>query len=83
MDSSIFEIIIDEFEGNCSLLDFFQDSLFHSDSSSFSDFEGPYCSATIDQIGTCWPRSIAGGLVERPCPDSFNGIRYNTTSKCL
>uniref|UniRef100_F6YUC9 UTP25, small subunit processor component n=1 Tax=Xenopus tropicalis TaxID=8364 RepID=F6YUC9_XENTR len=41
----------------------------------------PYCSATIDQIGTCWPRSIAGGLVERPCPDSFNGIRYNTTSK--
>ncbi|XP_069067149.1 corticotropin-releasing factor receptor 2 isoform X1 [Pleurodeles waltl] len=40
---------------------------------------GSYCNATTDQIGTCWPRSGAGELVERPCPEYFNGIRYNTT----
>lgn len=42
---------------------------------------GPYCNATTDQIGTCWPRTSAGELVERPCPEFFNGIKYNTTSK--
>uniref|UniRef100_A0A8C5SP35 G-protein coupled receptors family 2 profile 1 domain-containing protein n=1 Tax=Laticauda laticaudata TaxID=8630 RepID=A0A8C5SP35_LATLA len=30
---------------------------------------GPSCRATIDQIGTCWPRSSGGDLVERPCPE--------------
>ncbi|XP_059512150.1 corticotropin-releasing factor receptor 2 isoform X1 [Myotis daubentonii] len=45
------------------------------------DPEGPhsYCNATLDLIGTCWPRSAAGALVERPCPEHFNGIKYNTT----
>ncbi|KAI4584928.1 hypothetical protein MJG53_006462 [Ovis ammon polii x Ovis aries] len=43
--------------------------------------EGPYsyCNTTLDQIGTCWPRSAAGALVERPCPEYFNGVKYNTT----
>lgn len=49
---------------------------------SFSHSEGLYCNATTDQIGTCWPRASAGKLVERPCPEFFNGIKYNTTSKC-
>uniref|UniRef100_A0A7N5K7I2 Corticotropin releasing hormone receptor 2 n=1 Tax=Ailuropoda melanoleuca TaxID=9646 RepID=A0A7N5K7I2_AILME len=45
------------------------------------DPEGPYsyCNTTLDQIGTCWPRSAAGALVERPCPEYFNGVKYNTT----
>ncbi|KAK2096113.1 hypothetical protein P7K49_025147 [Saguinus oedipus] len=34
------------------------------------------------QIGTCWPRSAAGALVERPCPEYFNGVKYNTTREC-
>uniref|UniRef100_A0A8C3LF01 Corticotropin releasing hormone receptor 2 n=1 Tax=Chrysolophus pictus TaxID=9089 RepID=A0A8C3LF01_CHRPC len=46
---------------------------------SFSHSEGLYCNATTDQIGTCWPRASAGKLVERPCPEFFNGIKYNTT----
>ncbi|KAM5156848.1 corticotropin-releasing factor receptor 2 [Mantella aurantiaca] len=78
MESTIFEIFIDEFDANCSLLDAYQDS-FLTTNHTFLPFDGPHCSATIDQIGTCWPRSIAGELVERPCPDSFNGIKYNTT----
>ncbi|CAH2281928.1 corticotropin-releasing factor receptor 2 [Pelobates cultripes] len=78
MDSTIFEIIIDEFDANCSLLDAFQDAFFNN-SSPFLGYDGSYCSATIDQIGTCWPRSFGGELVERPCPDTFNGIKYNTT----
>ncbi|KAM9095383.1 corticotropin-releasing factor receptor 2 isoform 2-T2 [Sarcophilus harrisii] len=41
--------------------------------------QGPYCNATTDEIGTCWPRSAAGAYVERPCPEFFNGIKYNTT----
>ncbi|XP_059789628.1 corticotropin-releasing factor receptor 2 isoform X3 [Balaenoptera ricei] len=42
---------------------------------------GPYsyCNTTLDQIGTCWPRSAAGALVERQCPEYFNGVKYNTT----
>lgn len=45
---------------------------------------GPYsyCNTTLDQIGTCWPQSVAGALVERPCPEYFNGIKYNTTREC-
>lgn len=47
----------------------------------FFHAKGLYCNATTDQIGTCWPRASAGKLVERPCPEFFNGIKYNTTSK--
>ncbi|CAG03022.1 unnamed protein product, partial [Tetraodon nigroviridis] len=48
---------------------------------------GLYCETSIDGIGTCWPRSAAGHMVSRPCPDNFQGVRYNTTNsvyrKCL
>ncbi|XP_075891111.1 corticotropin-releasing factor receptor 1 [Nelusetta ayraudi] len=48
---------------------------------------GPYCDTSIDGIGTCWPRSSAGQMVSRPCPEMFYGVRYNTTNnvyrKCL
>uniref|UniRef100_A0A8D2FQ67 Corticotropin-releasing factor receptor 2 n=1 Tax=Theropithecus gelada TaxID=9565 RepID=A0A8D2FQ67_THEGE len=48
---------------------------------SLTNLSGPYsyCNTTLDQIGTCWPRSAAGALVERPCPEYFNGVKYNTT----
>uniref|UniRef100_A0A8C4PEX6 Corticotropin releasing hormone receptor 2 n=1 Tax=Equus asinus TaxID=9793 RepID=A0A8C4PEX6_EQUAS len=48
---------------------------------TLANASGPYsyCNTTLDQIGTCWPRSTAGALVERPCPEYFNGIKYNTT----
>ena len=42
--------------------------------------EGSYCNATTDEIGTCWPRSSTGRMVERPCPEYINGVKYNTTS---
>lgn len=42
---------------------------------------GLYCDTSIDGIGTCWPRSGAGQMVSRPCPEMFYGVRYNTTSK--
>lgn len=42
---------------------------------------GLYCNATTDEIGTCWPRSSTGRIVERPCPAYINGVKYNTTSK--
>uniref|UniRef100_A0A3Q3ARC7 G-protein coupled receptors family 2 profile 1 domain-containing protein n=1 Tax=Kryptolebias marmoratus TaxID=37003 RepID=A0A3Q3ARC7_KRYMA len=35
----------------------------------------------LDGIGTCWPRSGAGQMVSRPCPEMFYGVKYNTTSK--
>lgn len=44
---------------------------------------GLYCDTSIDGIGTCWPRSSAGQMVSRPCPEMFYGVRYNTTSKSL
>uniref|UniRef100_A0A674P9Z6 Corticotropin-releasing factor receptor 1 n=1 Tax=Takifugu rubripes TaxID=31033 RepID=A0A674P9Z6_TAKRU len=48
---------------------------------------GLYCETSIDGIGTCWPRSAAGHMVSRPCPEMFYGVRYNTTNnvyrKCL
>uniref|UniRef100_A0A3Q4HU03 Corticotropin releasing hormone receptor 1 n=1 Tax=Neolamprologus brichardi TaxID=32507 RepID=A0A3Q4HU03_NEOBR len=40
-----------------------------------------YCDLSVDGIGTCWPRSAAGELVSRPCPEQFNGIHYNTTNR--
>ncbi|XP_053464541.1 corticotropin-releasing factor receptor 2 isoform X3 [Nycticebus coucang] len=48
---------------------------------TLTDLSGSYsyCNTTLDQIGTCWPRSAAGVLVERPCPEYFNGVKYNTT----
>uniref|UniRef100_A0A452RQ30 Corticotropin-releasing factor receptor 2 n=1 Tax=Ursus americanus TaxID=9643 RepID=A0A452RQ30_URSAM len=48
---------------------------------TLTNVSGPYsyCNTTLDQIGTCWPRSAAGALVERPCPEYFNGVKYNTT----
>ncbi|KAM5302835.1 corticotropin-releasing factor receptor 2 isoform 2-T2 [Glossophaga mutica] len=49
--------------------------------STLANLSGPffYCNTTLDQIGTCWPQSAAGALVERPCPEYFNGVKYNTT----
>lgn len=44
-------------------------------------YKGFYCNATTDEIGTCWPRSGTGRIVERPCPEYINGVKYNTTSK--
>ncbi|KAJ8254557.1 hypothetical protein COCON_G00211690 [Conger conger] len=46
-----------------------------------SNITGVFCNMSIDGIGTCWPRSRAGELVTRPCPEFFYGVRYNTTSK--
>ncbi|XP_062388569.1 corticotropin-releasing factor receptor 1-like [Sardina pilchardus] len=41
---------------------------------------GVFCRTSIDGIGTCWPRSRAGQMVTRPCPEFFLGVRYNTTN---
>ncbi|XP_044280925.1 corticotropin-releasing factor receptor 2 [Varanus komodoensis] len=46
---------------------------------AYHNVTGPYCNSTTDQIGTCWPKTIAGELVERPCPEFVNGVKYNTT----
>uniref|UniRef100_A0A8C2THT2 Corticotropin releasing hormone receptor 2 n=2 Tax=Neognathae TaxID=8825 RepID=A0A8C2THT2_COTJA len=78
MDVTISQFILEEFDVNCSLLDL-QETVLESFSISFLGFHGLYCNATTDQIGTCWPRASAGKLVERPCPEFFNGIKYNTT----
>ncbi|KAJ7396166.1 hypothetical protein BTVI_147500 [Pitangus sulphuratus] len=80
MDVNISQFILEEFDVNCSLLDRLQETFLESSSIPFLGFDGPYCNATTDQIGTCWPRTSAGELVERPCPEFFNGIKYNTTS---
>ncbi|XP_042188157.1 corticotropin-releasing factor receptor 2-like [Callorhinchus milii] len=79
MDPDIFQIIIDEFDPNCSLFDLFQDSFYPSDIPAQFDLSGVYCNATTDQIGTCWPRTRAGQVASRSCPETFNGIKYNTT----
>lgn len=50
---------------------------------SFGLSAGLFCDLSVDGIGTCWPRSAAGELISRPCPEKFNGIHYNTTSKYL
>ncbi|KAF7245773.1 Corticotropin-releasing factor receptor 2 [Varanus komodoensis] len=67
-ETIILQYFIEELDANCSLLDLLQDG-----------FDGPYCNSTTDQIGTCWPKTIAGELVERPCPEFVNGVKYNTT----
>ncbi|KTG41674.1 hypothetical protein cypCar_00025465 [Cyprinus carpio] len=41
--------------------------------------DGLYCNATTDEIGTCWPRSNSGRIIERPCPEFINGVKYNTS----
>ncbi|XP_051879365.1 corticotropin-releasing factor receptor 2 isoform X2 [Pristis pectinata] len=79
MDSTIFQIIIDEFDPNCSLLDALQDHFYETEPVPVVDLTGVYCNSTTDEIGTCWPRTTAGQLVARPCPEYFNGIKYNTT----
>uniref|UniRef100_A0A452UKG7 Corticotropin-releasing factor receptor 1 n=1 Tax=Ursus maritimus TaxID=29073 RepID=A0A452UKG7_URSMA len=57
----------------------FQDQ--HCESLSLaSNVSGLQCNASVDLIGTCWPRSPAGQLVVRPCPAYFYGVRYNTTN---
>ncbi|XP_032091823.1 corticotropin-releasing factor receptor 1 [Thamnophis elegans] len=48
--------------------------------SSANNITGPQCNALVDLIGTCWPRSLAGQLVARPCPEYFSGVRYNTSN---
>uniref|UniRef100_A0A8C8RTA6 Corticotropin-releasing factor receptor 1 n=1 Tax=Pelusios castaneus TaxID=367368 RepID=A0A8C8RTA6_9SAUR len=48
--------------------------------SPISNTTGLQCNASIDLIGTCWPRSAVGQLVARPCPEYFYGVRYNTTN---
>ncbi|KAL7886824.1 hypothetical protein AOLI_G00045470 [Acnodon oligacanthus] len=48
---------------------------------SDTNSSGIFCRTSIDGIGTCWPRSMAGEMVSRPCPELLYGVRYNTTSK--
>ncbi|KAL7874870.1 hypothetical protein SRHO_G00058400 [Serrasalmus rhombeus] len=48
---------------------------------SDSNSSGIFCRTSIDGIGTCWPRSMAGEMVSRPCPELLYGVRYNTTNK--
>ncbi|XP_049416861.1 corticotropin-releasing factor receptor 1 isoform X9 [Epinephelus fuscoguttatus] len=48
---------------------------------TISNISGVYCDLSVDGIGTCWPRSAAGELISRPCPEQFNGIHYNTTNR--
>uniref|UniRef100_A0A674EY59 Corticotropin-releasing factor receptor 2-like n=1 Tax=Salmo trutta TaxID=8032 RepID=A0A674EY59_SALTR len=47
--------------------------------STLYNVTGLYCNATTDEIGTCWPKSNTGRMVERPCPEYINGVKYNTT----
>ncbi|CAM9270053.1 corticotropin-releasing factor receptor 1-like isoform X1 [Lethenteron reissneri] len=37
---------------------------------------GPVCNSTLDEIETCWPSTPVGQVVSRPCPEFFNGVRY-------
>ncbi|XP_019495472.1 PREDICTED: corticotropin-releasing factor receptor 2 isoform X1 [Hipposideros armiger] len=76
MDAALLHSLL---EANCSLA--LAEELFWDGWALPLDPEGPYsyCNTTLDQIGTCWPRSVAGALVERPCPEYFNGIKYNAT----
>ncbi|XP_053091335.1 corticotropin-releasing factor receptor 2 [Pangasianodon hypophthalmus] len=57
-------------------------TLYHLDAANHSDTNnsGVFCRTAIDGIGTCWPRSVAGEMVSRSCPEFLYGVRYNTTS---
>ncbi|KAI3374300.1 hypothetical protein L3Q82_006140 [Scortum barcoo] len=83
MDATIYQIIFGELgDLNCSLIDAFQDTFLENASLSLLSSDGLYyCNATTDEIGTCWPRSSTGRIVERPCPEYINGVKYNTTSR--
>uniref|UniRef100_A0A3P9ALR6 Corticotropin releasing hormone receptor 2 n=1 Tax=Esox lucius TaxID=8010 RepID=A0A3P9ALR6_ESOLU len=75
MDATFYQFIFGEFgDPNCSLMD-----TFYENSSLLMHFDGLYCNGTTDEIGTCWPRSNTGRMVERPCPEYINGVKYNTT----
>ncbi|XP_012973674.1 corticotropin-releasing factor receptor 2 isoform X3 [Mesocricetus auratus] len=76
MDAALFHSLL---EANCSLA--LAEELILDGWGVPTDAEGTYsyCNTTLDQIGTCWPQSTPGALVERPCPEYFNGIKYNTT----
>uniref|UniRef100_A0A8C8ZRT3 Corticotropin-releasing factor receptor 2 n=1 Tax=Prolemur simus TaxID=1328070 RepID=A0A8C8ZRT3_PROSS len=76
MDAALLHSLL---EANCSLA--LAEELLLDGWGPPPDPEGPYsyCNTTLDQIGTCWPQSAAGALVERPCPEYFNGVKYNTT----
>nr|ABV59316.1 CRF2 receptor isoform G [Homo sapiens]ACO54881.1 CRH receptor 2 variant B [Homo sapiens] len=78
MDAALLHSLL---EANCSLA--LAEELLLDGWGPPLDPEGPYsyCNTTLDQIGTCWPRSAAGALVERPCPEYFNGVKYNTTQE--
>ncbi|KAL7880876.1 hypothetical protein SRHO_G00031300 [Serrasalmus rhombeus] len=81
MDSTLLHIFLGEFgDPNCSLItDAFEDAFYHNSSLALMSLDGLYCNATTDEIGTCWPRSSSGRIVERPCPEFINGVKYNTT----
>uniref|UniRef100_A0A3Q3MZ30 G-protein coupled receptors family 2 profile 1 domain-containing protein n=1 Tax=Labrus bergylta TaxID=56723 RepID=A0A3Q3MZ30_9LABR len=80
MDATFYQIIFGELADlNCSLMDAFQDTFLENASLSLLTTDGFYCNATTDEIGTCWPRSSTGRIVERPCPEYINGVKYNTT----
>ncbi|KAL7875437.1 hypothetical protein AOLI_G00104000 [Acnodon oligacanthus] len=81
MDSTLLHIFLGEFgDPNCSLItDAFEDTFYHNSSLALMSLDGLYCNATTDEIGTCWPRSGSGRIVERPCPEFINGVKYNTT----
>uniref|UniRef100_A0A3B4GHJ3 G-protein coupled receptors family 2 profile 1 domain-containing protein n=2 Tax=Haplochromini TaxID=319058 RepID=A0A3B4GHJ3_9CICH len=84
MDATVYEIIFGELgDLNCSLIEAFQDTFLANASLSLLSTDGLYCNATTDEIGTCWPRSSTGRIVERPCPEYINGVKYNTTSLLL
>uniref|UniRef100_A0A8D0D905 Corticotropin releasing hormone receptor 2 n=1 Tax=Sander lucioperca TaxID=283035 RepID=A0A8D0D905_SANLU len=77
MDATLYPILFGELgDLNCSLIDALQDTFLENAPLSLLSL---YCNATTDEIGTCWPRSSTGRIVERPCPEYINGVKYNTT----
>uniref|UniRef100_A0A8D0D903 Corticotropin releasing hormone receptor 2 n=1 Tax=Sander lucioperca TaxID=283035 RepID=A0A8D0D903_SANLU len=80
MDATLYPILFGELgDLNCSLIDALQDTFLENAPLSLLSIDGLYCNATTDEIGTCWPRSSTGRIVERPCPEYINGVKYNTT----
>ncbi|KAK9396043.1 corticotropin-releasing factor receptor 2 [Crotalus adamanteus] len=77
--TTILHFFTEDWDVNCSLFDALQETLEGRVEEGAQDRDGPSCRATTDQIGTCWPRSSAGDLVARPCPEFVNGVKYNTT----
>ncbi|XP_061694536.1 corticotropin-releasing factor receptor 2 isoform X2 [Syngnathoides biaculeatus] len=76
MDATLNPIIWADLD--CTLLDASPDTLWGNTSLSQLNADGFFCSATTDEIGTCWPQSSTGRIVERPCPEYINGVKYNT-----